>query len=78
MRRINKTNVKLIRKSEYAHELRCKLCGQEVNECSNKDCCDSFTNGEEIYCEPEASPWIKHYCKECGLKEKEKRIELRR
>jgi hypothetical protein len=69
-RRINKTKLKLIRKNEYNHELQCSLCGQEVYECSNKECACSLVNGEEIYCEPEAMPWIKHYCKECGLKEK--------
>lgn len=69
-RRLNKAKLILIRKDECTHELRCNLCNQEVYECSNKDCCCTLTNGEDIFCEPEAMPWVKPYCEDCGKKEK--------
>lgn len=48
----------------------CPLCEQEVYECS--DCEGTICPGDTIFCEPEATPWVKHHCHYCMQKKEPK------
>lgn len=48
------------------NQFRCSKCHHETYDCDVCEC--QFSEGEKIYCEPEAK-YIRHYCKECYEKE---------